>query len=227
MSTPPNPLTGSWPGMPSNFPTPSPVNIGPTSGPQAGAPGGALNPFGQGARGSGDFTYNLAGQNLLTGEWRNKLIPLFQQMMLGGAQPAMQGFLNLANLGSPFYQQKQRQSFEAGTQAGQQAAAQARQGIAAQGAGYTPSGVGAAALGGIGVGQAQNQAETFLQNLFQNEQLQLGGLQGLAQLASLFNPAQLTGQSTQATFQQPTNTGAEWLNAAASLLPSGSYKIGG
>jgi len=226
VSTLPNPLTGSWPGITGNFPTPAPVDVGPTSGPGSTAPGGALNPFGQGTRGGGNLGFNLAGQNLLTADWRNKLIPLFQQMMMGSAGPAKDFFTQLTNLGSPFYQQKQRQSFEQGSKAGEDAAARARQAIQTSGAGYTPSGVGAAAIGGLGVGQAQNQAETFLNNLFQNEQLQGMGAQGLMQLAQLFSPAQLTGQPTPTSIQQPTNTGAEWLSAAAQLLPSGSYKVG-
>jgi hypothetical protein len=40
----------------------------------------------------------------------------------------------------------------------------------------------------------------------------------------MFNPASvLTGINP--SIQQPTNTGAEWLNAVSGLLPKGSYNI--
>jgi hypothetical protein len=210
---------------PTSFLGGSPVqmpNIGPTTGTGATQAGGALNPFGQGVRGGGDLTYNLAGQNLITGDWRNALIPYFTQLQGGAAGPAMQYYQQLMNLGSPYYQQAQRASWEQGVGQGQNAAAQAQQRINAAGYGYAPSGLQAASAGQQATGQAQNLTQLFLQNLFQNEQLQAQGAQGLAGFAQLFNPAALTGQGTNPQIQQPTNEGAQWLNAAAQLLGSGS-----
>jgi hypothetical protein len=247
MSTLPSPLQGinpqnplGWPAstgtnMPSVNPTSaanptsflggSPVqmpNIGATSGAGATQAGGALNPFGQGVRGGGDLTYNLAGQNLITGDWRNALIPYFTQLQGGAAGPAMQYYQQLMNLGSPYYGQTQRASWEQGVGQGQNAAAAARQRINAAGYGYAPSGLEAATAGTQATATAQNLTQLFLQNLFQNEQLQAQGAQGLAGLAQLFSPTTLTGQGTNPQIQQPTNEGAQWLNAAAQLLGAGS-----
>jgi hypothetical protein len=223
MATPGNPLLGSWPNpggvnLPGGGPVPPPSAL-PTA--PAGKTG-VTNPFGGGSRGGGDLGYNLAETNLQTGNYKNALLPLFAQGMFGTAGPAAQFFQQLMQLGGPFYKQKQQQTFEQGTQQAQNAAAQSRQQLQASGAGGTPSGVGAAMFGGESQAAAGNQEEAFLNNLFQNEQLQAMGGSGLAQLAQLFNPSQLTGQQTTPSIQQPTNTGAEWLNAIAGLMGAGS-----
>jgi hypothetical protein len=223
MATPGNPLLGSWPNpgginLPGGGPVPPPSSLppGPTGTP------GTTNPFGSGSRGGGDLGFNLAESNLQTGTYKNALLPLFAQGMFGTAGPAAQFFQQLMQLGSPFYKQKQQQTFEQGTQQAQNAAAQSRQQLGAAGAGGTPSGVGAAMFGGEAQAAAGNQEEAFLNNLFQNEQLQAMGGQGLAQIAQMFNPSQLTGQQTTPSIQQSENTGAQWLGAIAQLLGSGS-----
>lgn len=231
MATAPNPLSGfnpvntaqsgqnpmlGWPGQ-TGVNQPSPVS---TANPLAGAQPGAIssNPYGQGTRGGGDQTFNLAQTNLMTGLMRNQAIPSFMQNFLQTASPAAGYFQNLMNLGSPYYQQQQRASWEQGNQQNQNAAALARQQLGAQGFGYTPSGAGAAMLGGMAQGGAQSLSEQFLQNLFNNEQLQLAGAQGLSQMASLFNPSQLLSAQINPSIQQPTNTGAEWMGSLGQLF---------
>jgi hypothetical protein len=193
-----NPLTGSWPNPGGANPAPSsgPLAPPPTTGP-GGSPAAPYNPmgFGDPTRNTG-ISRNLAGENVLSGQYRNQLTPLFAQLMQQFGGNAGDFFKQLTNLGSPFYQRKQQQSFEQGTKASQDAAAQSRQQLQASGQGYTPSGAGAAMFGGEAQAEAGNQEEAFLNNLFQNEQLQLAGAQGQAQLAGLFNPSQLTGQAS-------------------------------
>jgi hypothetical protein len=220
-----NPVQGMQPpmGAPQQpggqpFPTGNPLGGAP------GLPGNMQNPYGQGTRGGGNQTFNLAQTNLMTGLLKNALAGPMAGMLFGAGGQAGNIFGNLANLGSPYYQQQQRATFEQGNLQNQNAAALARQQLTAQGLGYTPSGATAATIGGMAQGGAQSLSEQFLQNLFQNEQMQLAGAQGLGQVASMFNPASvLTGINP--SIQQPTNTGAEWLNAVSGLLPKGSYNI--
>ena len=244
MGTLPNPLQGinpqnplGWPqntgtnipstnastaaSNPNSFLSGGPVqqpSIGPTFGAASNAPGGANNPFGQGVRGNGDLTQNLAQSNLITGDWRNALIPYFQQMQAGQVGPAQQYFQQLMNLGSPYYQQQQRATWEQGVGQANNAAAQARQQINQAGYGYAPSGLQAASIGQQATGTAQNLSQQFLQNLFQNEQMQAAGAQGLTGLAQLFNPAALTAQGTNPSIQQPTNTFAQDVGAIGQLM---------
>lgn len=222
MSTMPNPLFGSWqpPGTVPGSPTPTSTAIPPPNVGTAGAPG-TTDPYGQGSRGGGDLGFNLAQTNLQTGLAKNALIPYFTKLFGSSSGPALDFFKQLTQLGSPFYQRKQQQTFEQGTKAAQDAAAQSRQRLQASGAGYTPSGAGAAMFGGEAQAEAGNQEEAFLNNLFQNEQLQLAGAGGLSSLASLFNPATLATSQISPQIQQPTNTLAETLGAVGSLL-SGS-----
>jgi hypothetical protein len=230
MATPGQPLLGSWPnpggvnipGAPTTGGTPSPIpSTGSLPAGPAGTPG-VTNPFGGGSRGGGNEGYNLSETNLQTGTYKNALLPLFASGMFGSAGPAAQFFQQLMNLGSPFYQQKQQQSFEQGTQQANNAAAQARQQLQASGQGSGPSGAGAAMFGGEAQAAAGNEEEAFLNNLFQNEQLQASGASGLMSMAQLFNPAQLTGQQTSPNIQQPTNTGAQWMSAIAQLMGAAS-----
>jgi hypothetical protein len=192
-----NPLMGSWPNPGGANPAPSggPLGAPPTQGPAG--PSAPYNPmgFGDPTRNTG-IMRNLAGENVLSGQYRNQLTPLFAQLMQQYGGNAGEFFKQLMNLGSPFYQRKQQQTFEQGTKASQDAAAQSRQQLQATGQGYTPSGAGAAMFGGEAQAEAGNQEEAFLNSLFQNEQLQLAGAQGQAQLAELFNPSQLTGQTS-------------------------------
>lgn len=222
MATASNPLTGSsWGSQnpnqnnnaawinqsvnPGNFGSiPQPPN--PLSTP-SGAPGGsALNPGGLANPFTNikDITRNTGLENLMTGDLRNQLIPQFASLMTGYAGPAANFFNTLMNLGSPYYQQKQAESFNQGVQQNQNAAAQARQGLQAQGYGYAPSGATAAMLGGMNQAGAQSLSEQYLQNLFQNENLQAQGAQGLSQLAAMFNPSSLFGNvSTPGSTQGP------------------------
>jgi hypothetical protein len=218
VSSPVNPLMG-WLGQtgvnPSQFGTVPPTPAAP-QGP-AGAGPGTTNPYGFGSMGGGASNANIGENVIQQGLYRNALMPLFSQQMFGLAGPAGQYYNQLMNLGSPYYQQQQRASWENVGQQSQSAAAQARQQLMAAGAGYTPSGAAAGMFGGMGQAEAGNQAQAFLQNLFQNEQLQMAGAQGLAGLAALFNPAQLTGQ-TQQLPQPPPNTAAQIMGAIGSLL---------
>lgn len=215
MSTMPNPLFGSWTPPGTSGPTPPPPDM-PTN----------TNPFGFGSRGGGNLGANLAETNLQTGQAKNALIPYFTKLFSGATGPVADFYKQLMNLGSPFYQRKQQQTFEQGTKAGQDAAARSRQQLTASGAGYTPSGAGAAMFGGEAQAEAGNQEEAFLNNLFQNEQLQLMGAGGLSSLASLFNPATLATSQITPSIQQPTNTGAEWLGAAGQAM-GGLFGAGG
>ena len=213
MSSLPNPLTGTsasnplgWPGQtgtnapstpggPSLFGTPTAPVMNPPSPGSGGLGGGPYgNPGGFGnPTGGKEVARNTILDNITRGQLQNQLIPWFTQMMGGAAGPAADFFKQLMNLGSPYYQEKQRASFEQGTQQSQNAAAGANQRLAASGYGYAPSGLQAGVLGQEATGQAQNLSQMFLQNLFQNENMQALGAQGLSQMAQLFNPSQLLG----------------------------------
>jgi hypothetical protein len=187
----------SVPGAPSLFGSPM-APTGPPAPGSGGFGGGTWgNPGGYGnPRGAQEIQRNTALTNILTGQYRNQLLPQFAQLMFGYGGDAGNFFKQLMNLGSPYYKEQQRASFEQGTQQGQNAAANANQRLNASGYGYAPSGLQAGVLGQEATGQAQNLSQMFLQNLFQNENLQAQGAQGLSQLAALFNPAQLTGQGS-------------------------------
>jgi hypothetical protein len=246
VSTLPNPLAGvnssnplGWPGMtgtnmpPTNTSTGAPsvpgmptVGGAPAPAPSAGGAAtptpSSTNPFGglttptPSPVGGGALAGNLAQSNLTTAGYRNQLIPIFAQLFGGATGPAMNFFQQLMNLGSPYYQQQQQASFGQGVNQAQNAAAQSKQQLNATGYGYTPSGQTAAMLGGEATGESQNLSQLYLQNLFQNEQMQAIGAQGLASLASLFNPAGLMGQ-TSTSIQQPENTAAEMMSAVGQL----------
>jgi len=138
-------------------------------------------------------------------------------MMMSAGGDASKFFKMLTDAGSPFYQRKQQQTAEQGAKAGNEQAGIARERLAASGAGYGPSGAGAAMFGGMGQAEAGNQEEAFLNNLFQNEQLQLAGAQGQAQIAGLFNPSQLTGQGTPTSIEQAQNTAAQTMGAIGQM----------
>lgn len=189
MSAYANPLTsGSW-----NPDTSSPLSQPLFNVPQppTGAwmnPGGYDNP-----KGGKETSRNVMLTNIISGQMKNMLAPQFAQAMSSYAGPAGDFFRKLMDLGSPYYQQKQSEGFTQGVQQKQSAAAQARQKLQATGYGYTPSGATAATIGGMEMEGAKSMAEQFLQNLFQNENLQAGAAGNLAQLAQLFNPTQLLG----------------------------------
>lgn len=193
MSTMPNPLSGASFGTsplnPSLFSNPAnPVNTAVPNG----NPGNLPNPTSN----LKDITRNVNLLNVQQGQERNSLIPQFAALMQGFAGPAGDYFKNLMNLGSPYYQQQQEASFNNGVKNNNDATAQARQQLATQGYGNTPSGATAAMIGGMNMQGAQNLAQSYLQNLFQNENLQSQGASGLGTLAGLFNPASLFGNNT-------------------------------
>jgi hypothetical protein len=131
--------------------------------------------------------------NVELGQLREQLAPIWANLMTGYAAPAAGFFNTLLNLGSPYYQQKQAALFDQGVQQNQNAAALAQQRLASQGYGYTPSGANAAMIGAMNSAGGANLVQNFLQSLFQNEQTQLAGAQGMSGLAAMFNPAGLFG----------------------------------
>ena len=187
-----NQLLG-WAGSNINQPAASGPFIAPSiSGPPTGTwgnPGNLENPNSN----LKDAMRNAGYLNVMQGQLRNELIPTFANEMFQLATPAANFFNTLMDLGSPYYQQQQAASFDQGVQQNQNAAAQAQQQLAARGYGNTASGANAAMLGAMNMAGAQNLAQNYLNNLFNNQQLQAGAAQALAQLAGLFTPAPLFG----------------------------------
>jgi hypothetical protein len=183
-----------------------------------GNPGGFKNPLG-----NTEIGRNAGLNNIMAGQMKNQLAPQFANLMgqYGGA--AGNYFSNLMNLGSPYYQQKQTEGFNQGVQQNQNAMAQAQQGLNASGYGFGPSGARAAMLGGMQQQGAQNIAEQYLQNLFQNEQMQNLGAQGMSSLAGMFNPTQLLGGTSVGTYStQPQSFGQTFdqiMGGIGSILP--------
>lgn len=201
MSAAPNPLAG-WTGSNINQPPPSFLNTNPISTTTPNINPGNLPNATSNIK---DITRNTGLTNLATGDLRNQLIPMFAKLMGQYGGQAGDFFKKLMDLGSPFYQQKQREGFEQGVQQNQNAAAQARQQASAAGTGFTPSGSNVAMIGGMNQQGGQSLAEQFLQNLFQNENLQKGAGDSLAQLAALFNPSAMASAnvSTPGSTQGP------------------------
>lgn len=233
ISTLPNPLTGTSADNPLGWPG---ANMPPsTSGSAPGGPslfGAPTNPFAgvntpaPSPVGGGALAGNLAQQNYMTGALRNQLLPIFAKLFGSSTGPAMDFFKKLMDLGSPYYKEQQRASLESGVNSAENTSATARQRVNASGYGYAPSGLEAGVIGQEAVGESQNLSQMFLQNLFQNENLQMGGAQGLSALAQLFNPANLTGQSTTSSIQQPTNTAAEIMSSIGTMA-GGIFGAGG
>lgn len=197
-----NPLVGSsWGAQPpQNNILQNSLFLPPQASPNTN-PGGYGNPGG-----ANEINRNMGLTNIQAGQEKNYLAPQFAGLMGKYAGPAGNFFQNLMNLGSPFYQQHQRQAFEQGNQQNQNAAASARQQLGSQGFGYTPSGANAAMIGGMEQQGSQNLAEQYLQNLFQNEQLQQSGAANMMGLAGMFNPTQLLGgTSVGADITRPSN----------------------
>jgi hypothetical protein len=223
-----NPLTGSsWgaaPQSPVQGGGASPFGTPWFSTPPNTNPGGYSNPGG-----SNEINRNVGLTNIAAGQMKNQLAPEFAQLMQQYGGQAGQFFQNLMNLGSPFYQQQQQAGFTQGVQQNQNAAAQAQQQLRAQGYGNTPSGANAAMIGGMAQQGSQNLAEQYLQNLFQNEQMQALGAQGLQGMASMFNPSQLLGGTSaganivnQPSFFQDFNQIMSSLNGAGGQTSSGA-----
>lgn len=105
--------------------------------------------------------------------------------------------------------------------------------LASRGYGYTPSGVNAAAIGAQNIAGGQNLVQNFLQTLFQNEQLQATGAQGLESIASMFNPSQFLGNtSTPGSTQGPNAVDniaklMSMFSFGGKTPGGGSYSVGG
>src|SRR5262249_17442159 len=138
-----------------------------------GNPGGYSNP-----RGPYEIQRNVALNNIVAGQLKNQLAPQFAQLMGQYGKNAGDYFKQLTDLGSPYYRQHQAEAFTQGNKANQDASALAQQQLAARGFGNTPSGANAAMIGGMAMQGSQNLAEQYLQNLFNNEQMQFAGAQG-------------------------------------------------
>lgn len=185
----------------------SPVQAPPAPGTSGGGdwgnPGGLANP-GSNLK---DAMRNAGENNVVQGQQRSQLVPEFSNAMFSAAGPAADFFKQLMNLGSPYYQQQQRASEEEGVEQASNAAATARQQTASSGMGRTGSGADVASIGEQGIAESQNLSQMYLQNLFQNENLQMQASQGLAGLAGLFNPSSLFGNTTvSGSTQGPTAT---------------------
>jgi hypothetical protein len=218
MSSPSNPLTGgSWGNTPSQQGTTggtsSILQTPWLSQPPNTNPGGYGNPTG-----ANEINRNVGLTNIQAGQMKNQLAPAFAQLMQQYGGQAGNFFTNLMNLGSPYYQQQQQAGFTQGVQQNQNAGAQAKQQLQSQGYGYGPSGANAAMIGGMAQQGSQNLAEQYLQNLFQNEQMQGAGAQGLAGLAQTFNPTQLLGGTAAGANIQPSSNFFQDFNSIASSL---------
>ncbi len=171
---------------------------------------------------------NAVLNNIIAGQMKNQLAPQFAQLMQQYGGQAGDFFKQLMNLGSPYYQQKQQEGFTQGVQQNQNAAGMAKQQLGAQGYGNTPSGANAAMIGGMQQAGSQSLAENYLQNLFQNEQMQAQGAAGLGQMAQLFNPTQLLGGTS---LGSPVQSGPSFFNNFATMWnaikPGGSTPVGG
>jgi len=216
-STQPNPFA-AWMSNPSAATTPASSPL--PGNTQVGAPsptGGSYGDpagFGSNWLDTNSIAKNIGVNNLQTGQLRNQLIPGFAQNMFGMGGQAGNFLSQLMDPNSPFAQFIQRATWEQGVKQSSDAGSQARQNIRASGYGYTPSGVEAASVGDQSRSMSSNLISNFLQNLFQ---LPVEGAQGLSQLAALFNPAQLTGQSTPTGDMQQTPT---FMQNLTSLLNS-------
>jgi hypothetical protein len=94
--------------------------------------------------------------NALIGAEREQMAPAFANEMFALATPAANVFSNYANLGSPFYQQKQAALFDQGVRQNENAAAQAQQQLASRGYGYAPSGANSAMIGAMNMAGGAN-----------------------------------------------------------------------
>ncbi len=142
-----------------------------------------------------DMITNSAYLNNVLGQQRSNIGNTMANAMFGYGAPAGNYFQTLMNLGSPYYNQQQRASFENAAQNYGNTMAQARQQALASGLGYGPSGANVAMMGGQAQGFGQNLTQNYLQNLFQNEMMQLQGAQGMAGLSGQFNPAGILSSS--------------------------------
>lgn len=194
-----------------------------------GSTGSVPNPGGYGSpAGSGEIQNNIALENLISGAFKNTLAPQWASLFSKYGGDAASFFSQMMNLGSPFYKQKQAEGFTSGVGQNQNAMADATQRLRSMGYGSTPSGANAAMIGGEEAAGASSLAEQYLQNLFQNENLQLQGAQGMMGVASLFNPAQLLGTTSSGiNYQKPTSGWQQAAGMLSAINPSFSAGGGG
>ena len=108
-----------------------------------------------------------------------------------GQETALQNFYTpYLSSGSPFL--KQIQSAASGQNASNYntAAGTTRGQLTQSGQGFGPSGATAAAIGGLGAQQANNESSNYLQNLLNNENLKFQAASGLQATASALRPGQ-------------------------------------
>jgi hypothetical protein len=99
--------------------------------------------------------------------------------------------------GSPYLQNIQRAGAEQNAQQFSNSAGQLRGQMQTSGLGYGPSGTTAAALGQMGQGAASSSANSYLQNLLNNEQVKFQAAQGLGQTGNMMNSQNTVGQTPQ------------------------------
>jgi hypothetical protein len=195
------------------------------------------NALGQAELSQLDFRNAMIKQ--LWPEFWNQLEKVFPYIQAATAPTdALEGFAKQRmDLGSPYYKEQQRASFEQGVKQSDDAAAQARQSIARMGTGASPSGAGFATMGEMGTAKAGTLVSNWLANLFQNQntQMQAAGLmptvaglrlnQGQAQLqaADAFNPAGgfLSNVPRQPSIPQPfptNNAVSQGISTAGDIL---------
>lgn len=127
--------------------------------------------------------------------------------------------------GSPYLQNIQRAGAEQNAQQFSNAAGQLRQTMGQSGLGYGPSGTTAAALGQLGGQQATSSANSYLQNLLNNEQVKFQASQGLSGIGNMMSGQ---NQATQvgATPLPPQNNIGSSIAALGQVL-AGLNKPGG
>ena len=117
-----------------------------------------------------------------------------KQQIFGQLQPFFSQYLDK---GSPFLQNIQRAGAEQNAQQFGNAAGQVRSQMGTSGLGYGPSGTTAATLGQLGTQEAQSSANSYLQNLLQNEQVKFQAAQGMNSLGQMFSGQNTVGQTPQ------------------------------
>lgn len=141
---------------------------------------------------------NVAMEQTRLGEVQ-QLIPKFMQSVDKTQQmiPALQNYITTtmpavgnyyqqrAELGSPYYAQIQAATAGQVAQSEQQQQQMLQQEISQQGMGSAPTGMAAAAMADLARGTEQTQSESFLQNLINNQNSQMQGIQGLQSVAGM------------------------------------------
>lgn len=128
--------------------------------------------------------------------------------------------------GSPYLQNIQRAGAEQNAQQFSNAAGQLRGQMGTSGLGYGPSGTTAAALGQLGQGAASSSANSYLQNLLNNEQVKFQAAQGITGLGNMFNGQNTVGQPPAPT-QNTIGSAVNAFGQAVNNFPTGTSSTGG